>query len=396
MANEWGRLPEQAYALISKREWLHRGNLKARLLGERPFPIRVSLKPPTNRAILADLAHFQRYVGAWRQFPQQQWLEWEERNYRTLGSQRVPMALVLEDITSLLAYLGKEAQARSDSWVRNMAPLLAIEAKLYPVLVNYLELLASLSPIDIQRLQQLIPQLKPGMGNGQYLRALPLQGVDTKFVEQYVRLISDLLDCLHDGAIEAQGGLANWLDVKGNHKGWLTVRPLCAAAQARLGGLGLLQLTVDELRQQPLPAKHILVVENVQSGLGLPLLADTIAVAGGGKNVSWLDAPWLADKQVAYWGDIDSWGLHVLSDARSKLPQLTALMMDHTTVMRYSTMMVDEDSSMTVVPTHLTADELVLFEALIAGNYPGTRLEQEKLAPDYIQQRLNEWLSSLQ
>jgi hypothetical protein len=51
---------------------------------------------------------------------------------------------------------------------------------------------------------------------------------------------------------------------------------------------------------------------------------------------------------------------------------------------------------MTAMPTHLTVEELALFEALIAGNYPGTRLEQEKLAPDYIQQRLNEWLSSLQ
>jgi hypothetical protein len=395
MADDWGRLPAQVHTLIWKREWLHRGNWKARLLGERPFPLRISLKPPTSRAILADLTHFQHYVGAWRQFPQQQWLEWEVRSYRTLGNQRVPVALVLNDITSLLAYLGKEAQTRSDCWVRNMTPLLAIDNKLYPVLVNYLELLASLSLVDIQRLQQLIPQLKPGMGNGQYLRALPLQGVDTKFLEQYVRLISDLLDCLHDGAIAVQGGLAQWLDIKQSHKGWLTVRPLCAAAQAKLGGLALFQLTADELRQQPLPAKHILVVENVQSGLGLPLLADTIAVFGGGKNVGWLDAPWLADKDVAYWGDIDSWGLHVLSDARAKLPQLTALMMDHATVMRYSAMMVDEDASMMTVPTHLTADELALFEALIAKSYPGTRLEQEKLAPDYIQQQLSEWLGRL-
>lgn len=395
MASDWGRLPQQVYALISKREWLHRANLKARLLGERPFPIRVSLHPPTSRAILANLVHYQQYVSAWRQFPQQQWLEWEVRNYRTLGSQRVPVALVLHDITSLLAYLGKEAQARSDGWVRNMTPLLAIDSKLYPVLVNYLELLASLSSIDIQRLQQLIPQLKPGMGNGQYLRALPLQGVDTKFLEQYVRLIGDILDCLHDGAIAAQGGLARWLDIKQSHQGWLTVRPLCATSQAKLGGLALFQLTADELRQQPLPATRILVVENVQSGLGLPLLADTIAVFGGGKNVSWLDAPWLAEKDVAYWGDIDSWGLHFLSDARAKLPQLTALMMDHATVMRYSAMMVDEDASMTAIPMHLTADELALFAALIAKNYPGTRLEQEKLAPDYIQQQLSEWKNSL-
>ena len=34
---------------------------------------------------------------------------------------------------------------------------------------------------------------------------------------------------------------------------------------------------------------------------------------------------------MAYWGDIDTWGLHMLARARSHLPQLQALLMDRAT-----------------------------------------------------------------
>ncbi|NIR95359.1 MAG: hypothetical protein GWO08_17420, partial [Gammaproteobacteria bacterium] len=64
----------------------------------------------------------------------------------------------------------------------------------------------------------------------------------------------------------------------------------------------LLQLSTQTLRAAPLPATNILVVENTQSGYGLPALNDTVAVFGGGANVSWMDAPWLRDKNIGYWG----------------------------------------------------------------------------------------------
>ncbi len=45
-----------------------------------------------------------------------------------------------------------------------------------------------------------------------------------------------------------------------------------------------------------------------------------------------MDEGRLADKNVGYWGDIDSEGLTILSDARSKLSGITPLMMDELTV----------------------------------------------------------------
>ena len=49
------------------------------------------------------------------------------------------------------------------------------------------------------------------MGRGEYLRALLVVGVDTKFIEQHGYLLEAILDVLHEGAISAAGGLSSWL-----------------------------------------------------------------------------------------------------------------------------------------------------------------------------------------
>jgi hypothetical protein len=140
-----------------------------------------------------------------------------------------------------------------------------------------------------------------------------------------------------------------------------------------------------------LPASNILVVENVQSGLGLPPLDNTIAVFGGGKNVSWLSAPWLQAKNVGYWGDIDSEGFAILSDARRRCNKIVSIMMDEQVVEAFSSRMVDEPDSVDVPPVFLDEQEGRLFHKLRQGDFGKPRLEQEKLAADFVFQRLRCW-----
>jgi hypothetical protein len=155
--------------------------------------------------------------------------------------------------------------------------------------------------------------------------------------------------------------------------------------------LPLLQLATETLLSFELPARHLLVVENVQSGLALPSLDDTIAVFGGGKNLSWLGASWLQQKRVGYWGDIDSEGFCMLADARRKLSGIDALMMDEQTVQQYQERMVDEPLSIWSEPTELRVEELRLFHDLRNGRYGKARLEQERIAPEYILECLSAW-----
>lgn len=392
--SDWGVLPQQARTLLRRREWENRRHFRQRLTGERAFPIRLFLKPPAPAQALADMRHLQDLVAQWRQWPDPEQVQWERRQFRHLGAWQLPVALQIDSMQGLIDCLGHDAVALAKHWQRVMGPIQALEPALFPTLTRHLDALEHISQRESELLARLLPQLQAGLGWGHYLRGLPLTGVDTKFVESWQPLISALLDTLHTGAITAAGGLLPWLGCLDTPKSWLLVRPLCPATRERLGGLPLLQLDAGTLSRQPLPADNILIVENRQSstgtGLGLPPLDNCIAIIGGGRNLTWMRAPWLTGKRIGYWGDIDSWGLTILSEARRYQPQVQSLMMDVDTLQRFAHYQVTESSPSTTRPQALTTREQHLWDYL--HNAGSTRLEQERLPPDHVRHCLEAWL----
>ncbi|CDL79527.1 DUF3322 domain-containing protein [Xenorhabdus cabanillasii] len=389
----WGLLPTQVKEIVRKREWNNLSSLKARLLGAKPFPIRIGLKPPSGAFALSDLTHFQRVVSEWKSFPYQEMVLWSSKKFRELSEQVIPILVVLESMQQLIKFLGRDAIRRSVIWERNMRPFLHIDEVLYPALVKNIDIVEKITLKEAELLAKLLPQLKQGLGKGQYLRALPIIGIDTKFLENHLLLLEELVDTLHGGAVSEVGGLVDWLGCQTNPKGWLTIRPLCPHVINALGGLPILQLPYELLKQYELPASNILVVENLQSGLALPDMPDTVAVIGGGKNIAWMDALWLKKKHVGYWGDIDTWGLTTLSDARGKCTRLESIMMDINTVKIHEDRMGIEDTPTQIVPDFLSEGETNLFNGLISGRFQSSRLEQERLSSDYIKHQLSVWLT---
>ena len=69
-------------------------------------------------------------------------------------------------------------------------------------------------------------------------------------------------------------------------------------------------------------------------------------------------------------------------------------MMDKLTVETFQQRMCRESAPCEKLPTNLSAEEIELFEALGEGIYAGTRLEQERLSPDYIESALLRWLKN--
>ena len=394
--SDWGRFPTEVLDTLRRREWLDSARLAARLLGERSFPIRVNLKPPSGGQAIDDLSRFRRWVEAWGAFPEPTAVVWEHRRLRKLDEQRLPVTLQLDSMHALAHVLGAQAIARFKAWEPRLAPLLALadeshRTALYRALAKRIERIERLPAADVELLTRLLPQLTRGMGRGAYLRALPLEGVDTKFVEQQRGLVVDLLDVLNEGDVTTVGGLQAWLDCKDSPSSWVVIRPLCNNTRAALGNLPILQLPMQSLSAQALPAQQILVVENLQSGLALPTLPGTIAVIGAGRNVAWLSAPWLAHCQVGYWGDIDTWGLQILGEARGHCPHLESLMMDRPTLEAHRERLVSEPESCSQVSDRLTDDERLLLEELGSVRDGFLRLEQERLSADWIVRRLSEW-----
>ena len=233
-------------------------------------------------------------------------------------------------------------------------------------------------------------QLAPGCAAGKPLRALAVAGNDSKFFERHERLLKTLLDERFDGEASRQG-LSAFLGASPEGEHWVLVAPL----QDGLLPFRRLRVTTSELHTTALPARRILLVENERSLHQLPTpLADTIAVLGSGLNLSWLAAPWLQQCDVAYWGDLDTWGLAMLATARRHLPQLHALLMDRATFDAHADCAVAEP----VQASELSQDglqppEIALMEHL--RTLERGRLEQEFLPVETVAGAVKAWVLSI-
>jgi len=298
--------PREVYSRVHKRYWENKANWKKLLLGEKSFPIRISLKPPTGKQIFNDLKGYQAFISEWQSCSFQKLVKWEKKTSNAIETQLMPVALVINNVGELIDYLDKIHI--TTRWEKVIECIVSYSDLLYKPLILNIEKVEKLSLDDAELIVKTLKQLKPKIGRGLYLRALPLIGVDTKFLESNETIISILLDALTRNSVSDSGNLSNWLGCNSTPNGWLYIRPLCETTEKKLG-FPILQLPSNSIQATPLPADNIIVIENVQSGLALPKLKNTIAVFGGGKNVSWLRSNWLKSKNVAYWGDIDSWGL---------------------------------------------------------------------------------------
>ncbi|MGV0036773.1 MAG: Wadjet anti-phage system protein JetD domain-containing protein [Candidatus Azotimanducaceae bacterium WSBS_2022_MAG_OTU7] len=394
-STSWGLLPDAIIASLNKKEWQNAARFQSRLLGEQAFPIKVGVRPPSGNAALDDLNQFRKFVESWQQFSNQACVHWQQRNFRNLSVQEVPVHLLVPDMETLALILGPAATSRLAA-IRQKIELVLFQpfvtseemkGALKECLIRHLELLECCERDDLARLANVVPQLRQGMGGGCYLRSLPIVGIDTKFIESNLRLLESIMDTLEDRAVMSSGGLLAWLDCREKPSGWLMVRALCEQGRSALGNLPLMQLSTETLLEHELPASRILVVENNQSGLALPPMSDTIAVFGGGWNVAWLAAGWLSKKQVGYWGDIDLEGLAILSDVRSKISHVVPLMMDEETVQTFQKMMVAAADSPRTIPAGLTEKEQALYRDLQSGVFGPPRLEQERIAVEFVRAR---------
>jgi hypothetical protein len=227
--------------------------------------------------------------------------------------------------------------------------------------------------------------LEPGCAEGRPLRLLSLEGIDTKFFERHARLVTALLDARYDGEV-SRIGLESFLGalVDGDH--WLLVVDL----DGSLLPFEKQRVRSHELADTSLPGDNLLIVENESCQHQLPRMPGTIAVLGTGFDLDWINDQTTGNKRVGYWGDLDTWGLHFLSAARNKSPQLTPLMMTTEVYERFQESAVPEPIVASgELPPGLTKLEQGLYKRLIQESRG--RLEQEFLPRDFVEAIILAW-----
>ena len=372
--------PSDIITAVREKEFADLRHLREHLRGERKYPLVFKLNLPKSSDVHEGLRNKNFITGytdfqlAWKKFPHQEMIRSCSRNWRLDGCDTVPEALEISCFGDLRKLLDAHQNRFIDLAVKRVEQLFS-------------DLLI------------LLPQLRAGMGRELYLRSLPLINIDTKYIENHDKLIYDIL-CITgvlDVAAEVQGitvrrKIENFLGVEPHPDGFVSVvilDPKLVGDPAVTGRYRICMVPAAELKKHAPVGSNLLVVENKESGYMLPEIPDTVAVFGGGKNVSWADNDWICTKRkVAYWGDLDQSGFKILAQFRHKAGfQIPSLMMDPGTIEKHLERMCMDDSGETVEPAEmslLTADEKEAVRLLSSLEHSVNRLEQEKLNQDYV------------
>ncbi len=303
-----------------RSQWQRPTLREQRLLNPSAWPLELMIGKPGAEQIASGSAQLKQHLQAWRQQHTGDVI-WQDISYRCADAPvSVPVRWRLHHPSEWIAACNDTRIKRDYELLK--ALIAQVDQRFHGVLIRQLALLRERPLAEIEQVVEVALELRPGMAQGLPLRAIPV-GADSKFLERNRALLVKLLEQRFPGEVSTQG-LEAFLGATPGQDHWLLV----AALAPGLLPFEQQRVRARELQHKALPARHILVVENIQCLHLLPPLDDAIAVLGAGLDLGWLQAEWLAQRHLAYWGDLDTWGLAMLGRARLAQSGITPLLME--------------------------------------------------------------------
>ncbi len=297
---------------------------------------------------------------------------------RAFGRNRMPRRVRLVTYAQVWALLGVTGEvARFDTVLRLTGDLPAVRAWA----ITHPHRAIALAD-DWQRILAAYDWLGRSRGSGRYLREIAVPGVDTKFVERHRQVLGDLL-----GVRGTSTGFLLDLGLQ-TRPDLVRFRPDASLGLPR--GLTEMAGRLEEVAGLGLPVRRAVIVENEITYLTMPVPSQGLVVWGRGFEADRIGSlPFLADAEVAYWGDLDTHGFAILDRLRGRLPQTRSFLMDRDTLLAHRDRWVREDRPTQARLDHLTAEEAAVYGDLVSDRYDGqVRLEQERIAWSWARERL--------
>jgi hypothetical protein len=342
---------------------------------------------PSPALFTHQTARVREHIARWRAVTVGQ-VQWQNTAFRSAAE---PVSLPLQwQLSSPEEWAQASGDAQVQLELQRLRYLLDhVDPRFHALLVRQRGLWRERNDEEVVQAAALTLELEPGIAAGRPLRGLALAGIDSKFIERNRGFVTALLDIRFEGQV-SQLGLTSFLDAADESDHWLLVAPLAPGllpfAQQRV--------RARELMDIPLPAGHILLIENDRCLHLLPSLPDTIAILGSGLDLAWLRTDWLRQRHLGYWGDMDTWGLHMLARARSLQPHLQPLLMERVLFERHATTLAVPEpiTAGPEPPSGLSGHEEDFYRHLLA--LPKGRLEQEFLPTETVTHALSHWVNT--
>lgn len=379
-----------------RTKWQRGIYLRSRAEGVAWEPVRVRLKGPSAKELLENTTGALAWIEGMRSWsaggrggPRCRIDDRVVRN-RSLGHNEVPAYVVLDTIEMLAALVDR----RGD--VAKVDQILALTSERRPDLVPW-AVAHPMAVLDVAddwvRMLDVVDWVDRHDTTQFHLRHLDLPGVDTKFVERHRKLLGQLLQAVLPA--ERVDPSASRFDARFGFRSvpsYVRFRVL-APLDELPESLSELSVRVAELARLELSVRTVFVVENQATYLAFPDVSDSIVIFGEGFKASTLEAvPWLADRELVYWGDIDTHGFRILDQLRSRVPGVRSLLMDEATLIAHLDHVGSEESPTAVPLEHLTTEERRLYCDLVEDRFGRSiRLEQERIRFSAVRHALQPW-----
>ena len=367
-----------------RRQWDNANTRESRLLRpDESWPVVLSIGKPKPREMQDDLDAVKRHVESWRAVGIGE-VVWEPIQYQAAADPvELPTQWIIRRPTEWIAVVADRMVGVEFDYLSGL--VMNCDASFHSILVRRRSLWRERSREEVCQAARLAMTLEPGIAAGQPLRTLSLEGIDTKFFERNAHLVTSLLDVRFDDEV-SKIGLEVFLGAFVESSHWLLVVDL----DGNLLPFPKQRVASSDLEQVCLPGKRVLIVENESCQHQLPRLTKSVAILGAGFDLGWTKNANFESKSVAYWGDIDTWGLQFLGQARQNIPNVSALLMNSGIFDQHFNMAVPEP----VVaggrcPPGLNDHEICLYKRLL--NEPQGRLEQEFLPASLVDNALTDW-----
>ena len=374
-------LSPEALILKLSKQWYQTDMREARLLSSSSWPLELNIGRPTARQAVKSTAKVRQHIERWRSTQVGEVISTEVK-YRDFAEPVVvPVLWRLRQPSEWISAINDPEITAEFQKLSHI--ISAADPEYHRILIRQRALWLNKTAEEVTAVLRVVNKLTPGMALGRPLRLLSGLGVDTKFFERHFTLIEKLLDVRYPGAV-AEVGLLAFLGAPPEKDHWLLVKPL----SAEILPFERIRLTSKELETLDLPAHRILLVENEQCEHLLPDVHDCIAILGAGLDLGWLAGEAWQSKELLYWGDIDSWGLLMLSRAREAQPRVRSILMSLTVYNSNKDHAVSEPvKAQDHSPPNLTAEEKVLYEQLVTCDKG--RLEQEFISAKQVKDALS-------
>ena len=356
--------------------------------GESVFPRRLALKGPDSRALGERFSEVRDWIAGLGANEGLYRIEWRSVNHRVLGANRIPSAIWIDTLEQALGLIGKHRAA--ERFAGMVERTRETRAELIPWLAKR-PLRALALAEEWPQLLAIVDWLSKHPRPEVYLRQVDLPGVHTKLIEGHRGVLAEFFDLvLPEEAIDATHTGAfgfcrryGFLDKPARVRFRMldpTVRLLPMASDQ---DITLTQAAFSSLAP---PVTTVFITENEINFLAFPNVRDSMVIFGAGYGFANLaTVHWLQEKNILYWGDIDTHGFAILNQLRGFFPHTVSFLMDRETLLAHRQFWGSEPQPQTGDLLRLTTEEQALYDQLRQHTWGvSVRLEQEKIGFRYL------------